>query len=256
MRASCQNVLMADAAQFTREHLTGRTTSHVGTVPGFDLMLHRDVIAPFLALRAAAARDGLDVRPVSGFRDFARQCLIWNEKCRGLRPLRDRDERVIDPARLAPDALIDAVLLWSALPGASRHHWGTDVDVIDAAAVAPGYRVRLTVDEFAPGGPFERLDRWLRTHAAEFGFYRPYSVDRGGVQPEPWHLSHAATAVQAMNALTVDVLREALGEASLDLLPNLLARLPELHARFVCTVEPPPATAGLPSAVTSPSTPS
>ena len=42
------------------------------------------------------------------------------------------------PAPLAPDALIETILLWSALPGGSRHHWGTDVDVFDAAAVAPG----------------------------------------------------------------------------------------------------------------------
>ncbi len=33
---------------------------------------------------------------------------------------------------------VAAILVWSALPGASRHHWGTDCDVIDAAALPPG----------------------------------------------------------------------------------------------------------------------
>ena len=37
----------------------------------------------------------------------------------------------------------DAILLWSALPGASRHHWGTDFDVFDRAAVPPDYRAAV-----------------------------------------------------------------------------------------------------------------
>ena len=37
---------------------------------------------------------------------------------------------------------------WSAIPGSSRHHWGTDLDVYDAAAVTPDYQVQLTPQEW------------------------------------------------------------------------------------------------------------
>jgi len=236
---------------FTPEELTGRAASHVVLLAGFPVQVHRDVAAPFLALRAAAARDGIDLVPVSGFRDFARQCLIWNGKYRGERPLLDRRGEPLAAASLAPAARVDAILVWSALPGASRHHWGTDLDVIDAAALPPGYTARLVPAEYAPGGPFARLDGWLTVHAAGFGFYRPYSQDRGGVLPEPWHLSHAAVAARAQDALGVDVLREALAGTGLEGGDEIGARLAALHARYVLNVDPAPAAAQLASAVTA-----
>lgn len=223
---------------FTPEQLTGRTATHVVPLPGSGLLVHRDVVEPFVAMRAAAARDGIDLQPVSAFRDFTRQCLIWNEKCRGQRPLLDREGRVLDPAALDADALVDAVLIWSALPGASRHHWGTDLDVIDAAAIPEGYRPQLVPAEFAPGGPFAALDGWLDRHAMAFGFHRPYATPRGGVQPEPWHVSHARLAGQALGALSVELLAEALRMAGLEAGDAVLARLPELHGRYVRNVDP------------------
>ncbi len=221
--------------------LTGRDAGHVVELPGTSLRVHRAVLAPFLALQAAAARDGLVLKPVSAFRDFDRQRTIWNDKWRGQRPLLGRDGRPLDASRLSADALVESVLIWSALPGASRHHWGTDLDVIDAAAVPEGYAVQLTADEFALRGPFARLDAWLARHAGDHGFYRPYAVDRGGVQPEPWHISHVATSSRALDALSVDLLAEALRDAGLEGQEAVLARLPELHARYVRNVEPAPA---------------
>ena len=99
-------------------------------------------------------------------------------------------------------------LLWSALPGASRHHWGTDVDVIDARATAPGYRVQLTPEEYAPGGPFAPLGEWLEANAARFGFFRPFRGVLSGVQPEPWHFSFAPVAENARRALSPAVLQQ------------------------------------------------
>ena len=135
---------------------------------------------PFAALRAAAAQEGIDLRVFSAFRDFAAQLSIWNRKFSGQRTLYSREGGVLEHAALSVDELIEAILNWSALPGASRHHWGSDIDVYDAAAIAADYRVQLLPDEFATGGPFARLDRWLTEHAGEFGFFRPYDRDRGG----------------------------------------------------------------------------
>lgn len=230
-----------DIRSFLATQLTGRDAGHVVDLPGTSLRVHRAVLAPFLALQAAAARDGLLLQPVSAFRDFDRQRAIWNDKWCGRRPLLGRDGQPLDAAGLAGEALVEAVLLWSALPGASRHHWGTDLDVIDAAAVPEGYAVQLTAEEFAAGGPFARLDAWLARHARDHGFFRPYAVDRGGVQPEPWHISHGATSSRALEALSVEVLAEALRDAELEGQEMVLARLPDLHARYVRNVEPVPA---------------
>jgi LAS superfamily LD-carboxypeptidase LdcB len=219
--------------------LTGQVRSHIADIADPACLLHRDTAAPFLNLRRAASAAGIDLVPLSSFRDFSRQLLIWNGKFTGERPMQDADGRPLDGAALTPADRVDAILLWSALPGASRHHWGTDLDFIDTRAVAPGYRVKLTRDEFAPGGPFAVLAQWLEEHAARFGFFRPYRGVRSGVQSEPWHFSFAPTAENARRHLTVGILHDALAQAPLLGKEVVLPRIEELHARYVASVEIP-----------------
>jgi LAS superfamily LD-carboxypeptidase LdcB len=177
---------------------------------------------------------------VSSFRDFGRQVAIWNGKYRGERPLLDRSGRALERARLDESCVVEAILLWSALPGASRHHWGTDLDVVDAAACPEGYRPQLTPEEFAAQGVFAKLEAWLVANMGHFGFFRPYSRDLGGVLPEKWHLSYAPLAVPALEALTVEVLREAIAQSELCAKALVLGRLAELHGRYVKAVDAPP----------------
>jgi hypothetical protein len=141
------------------------------------------------------------------------------------------------------NALVESILLWSALPGASRHHWGTDLDVIDRAALPEGTRPRLQRGEYLPGGMFALLDDWLAANAADFGFFRPYDRDRGGVQPEPWHLSFAPLAAPALKELTLDVLAGALVDVELAGRATVFTRLPEFHERYVLAVAAPSARA-------------
>ena len=206
--------------------------------PALGTHLHAEAIGPVLELRAAARADGIDLAVVSGFRDFARQSAIWNSKFRGERPLLDRQGRPLDAAALDEPGRVEAILLWSALPGASRHHWGTDFDVIDRAAVPTDYRPQLTVEEFTGSGPFARLNDWLAVHLREFGFFRPYLTDRGGVHPEPWHVSYASLATRALQQLSLDVLYEAVEQADLLGRDHVLARLPEIHSRYVMAIDP------------------
>jgi LAS superfamily LD-carboxypeptidase LdcB len=219
--------------------LTGRSATHVRAVPELAATLHNEAAGAALAMREAARAAGLELEVVSSFRDFERQQAIWNAKYRGERTLLDRDECEIEAAMLDERTRIDAILLWSALPGASRHHWGSDMDVIDRAAVAAHYRPKLTAKEFAPQGPFHTLDTWLTANMHRFGFFRPYTHDRGGVQPEPWHLSYAPLAQPALQALTPQVLAEAIAASSMHGRELVLARLSELHARFVLEVSSP-----------------
>lgn len=219
--------------------LTGRSRTHLVQLDDLHCALHRDVVEPFLALRTAAAQEGIDVRVFSAFRDFAAQLSIWNRKFSGQRTLYARDGGVLEHAALGMDELIEAILSWSALPGASRHHWGSDIDVYDAAAVAPDYRVQLLPDEFAAGGPFARLDRWLLEHAGRFGFFRPYDRDRGGVHPEPWHISHAPTALPALGRLSPGLIAEALQQSEALGREAVLERLDGIFQRYVVNVARP-----------------
>lgn len=214
--------------------LTGRTRAHVVELDAPRAILHRAVARPLRAMRAAAARAGIDLAVASSFRDFDVQVRIWNEKWTGRRPLLDRSGRVLVAERLAPAARVAAILAWSAPPGASRHHWGTDLDVFDRAAVPAHYRLRLETAEYGGGGPFARLTRWLDENMGRFGFYRPYVTDRGGVAPEPWHLSHAPTARQASRRLRLATVRAALESGEIegrDALLRTAAGLRALRAR-------------------------
>jgi LAS superfamily LD-carboxypeptidase LdcB len=229
---------------FSPQELTGRSRALIVDVAAPACSLHHAVVEPFLALRAAAAREGIDLLPVSSFRDFSRQVSIWNGKCRGERELRDSRGELVAADTLDEDALVSTILLWSALPGASRHHWGTDFDVVDAAAMPEGYRPQLITAEFAPGGMFAKLDAWLADQAPRFGFYRPYTSWRGGFQPEPWHLSHAAVAEQALQQFSPQVLQQALEEERIDARAAVLRRLPHIVERYVMNVDAPPAGVG------------
>jgi LAS superfamily LD-carboxypeptidase LdcB len=219
--------------------VTGRAATHVRDVADSKCLLHAQAAAALLDMRNAARAAGIELDVVSGFRDFNRQLAIWNDKFNGRRALLDPAGQPLNAADLYESALIDAILIWSALPGASRHHWGSEVDVIDMAVLAPDARPRLLPEEFASGGCFERLNGWLDSNMGRFGFFRPYSTYRGGVQPEPWHLSYAPVSVDALEMLTVDVLREAIAGADMPGQQSVLARLPELYERYVVAVDDP-----------------
>jgi LAS superfamily LD-carboxypeptidase LdcB len=228
--------------------LTGRVASHVVEVGDLcagateqRVRLHADAAAALIAMAAAAREDGIELAVVSSFRDFERQLAIWNGKFRGERPLFDRGGGALDRTQLSDEsAVVEAILLWSALPGASRHHWGTDLDVFDAAAGPAGYRPQLLPEEFGVRGVFAKLDAWLGANMRRFGFFRPYSRDLGGVLPEPWHLSYAPLAVPALETLTVEVLREAVAQSELCAKELVLERLPAIHERYVKAVDAPP----------------
>jgi len=236
-------ITMPEEIHLSPQELTGRSRAHIVALTDPPCSLHRAVVVPFGRLRRAAAAAGIDLVPVSTFRDFERQLAIWNGKYRGERALHAADGSLLETQALDADARVAAILHWSALPGASRHHWGTDMDVIDAGAVLPGYRPQLVTGEYAPGGVFARLGAWLAAHAAEHGFYQPYATWRGGFQPEPWHLSYAPVAQAAQAAVSVDLLRAALATAGIEGREAIERALPEILARYVRNVDAPPAAA-------------
>lgn len=219
--------------------LTGRATSHVVAIEQLNCSLHVESATSFLAMRDAAARDGIDLQSRSTFRDFDTQLLIWNRKWRGERTLLGRNGLPLDATTLNPDERLDAILTWSAIPGGSRHHWGTEFDLVDAAAVPSGYQVQLVPGEYADDGVFAKLAGWLDVYAKRFGFFRPYRTDRGGVSPEPWHFSYAPVSMRALESLSLAMLRRVLEQSEIEGKAQVLARLPEIYTRFLLAIDLP-----------------
>lgn len=219
--------------------LTGRARTHVVELQEPRCVLHYEAVASFLAMRDAAKAAGIDLAPRSTFRDFHTQLSIWNGKWAGQRPLLDRQGQILIRENLNDVDAVEAILCWSALPGGSRHHWGSDVDVIDNAAVPEGYAVQLVPSEYGSDGIFAALSAWLDANMHHFGFFRPYRTERGGVSPEPWHLSYAPVSLPALESLSLSTLRQVIDGSDIAGKPQVLARLPEIYTRFLLAIDAP-----------------
>jgi len=223
----------------TPRQLTGLDESHLVTLPDGH-RLQGAVASAFAALQVDARQAGFELAIASSFRSFSRQLAIFNGKASGVRPVHDDQGRAMAITRWPPAQQLQAILRYSALPGTSRHHWGTDLDVYDAAAVAPDYRVQLSVQEVAVGGVFDPLHCWLDARMAageSHGFYRPYAKDRGGLAPERWHLSYAPLSLACAAQFRSEMLSvcwdcEETVEGIL-LRAEIEAQLPQLLARYV-----------------------
>ena len=79
----------------------------------------------------------------------------------------------------------------------------------DPSLLPEGQKLQLEPWEYEEGGYFAPLNQWLTAHMAEFGFYRPFTEDSGGVAVEPWHLSYRPLAQEAEHLLTPALLLAA-----------------------------------------------
>lgn len=229
--------MMGDPILESAAVLTGQTESHLVTVPGLSCKLHGQVVEPLTHLRHAAGSAGFDLAVASSFRSFARQCAIWNDKVAGRRPVLADDGKTIDMEQLDDWGKVCAILRWSALPGASRHHWGTDLDIFDRNALSTDYpSPQLTASESQRGGPFHDFHQWLDRFLDQgqgCDFYRPYAIDRGGVGCEPWHISYRPIALRYQRALDVETLKNAIERSDIALRDSVIAHLDEIYQRYV-----------------------
>jgi LAS superfamily LD-carboxypeptidase LdcB len=224
-----------------RSQLIGCSEAHVDDMPNHSgIKMHRDVIAPLVRLIADAQRAGFDLRIASGYRGFERQRLIWNKKCVGERPVLDRAGLIVDLTTLTAVEKIEAILHWSALPGASRHHWGTECDIYDAAAMPEGYQLGLHPSEYSEKGLFAPMMDWLQgyLHTSDApDFYRPYAYDHGGVAPEPWHVSYRPIASEYEQQFSLVCLKEHLqqlsGDHRIEEQQTVIEHLDTIFQRFI-----------------------
>lgn len=139
-----------------------------------------EVEIAYQSMKNAAKQDGIHLKIVSSYRSYFDQKRIWNRKY-----------KAFTKEGLSPKEAIKKIITYSTLPGTSRHHWGTDIDIIDSIPKVNG---DVLLAKHFEGGSYQKLYQWLKLHAASFGFELVYTNqdDRKGFFYEPWHYSFAS----------------------------------------------------------------
>ena len=133
--------------------------------------IQEEVLNAYLKMRKAALAEGVNLLIISGTRTFYDQKAIWERKW----------ETNFAESK---DSLATAnkILLFSSMPGTSRHHWGTDIDL------------NSLEDIYFQSGEGLKIYNWLKAHAGEYGFCQTYSdkveTNRTGYSMEKWHWSY------------------------------------------------------------------
>ena len=144
------------------------------------ILLEKETYSAFIQMKDAAEKDGIIIKLVSGFRDFYRQQMIWNNKYR----------KFTNEFSLDGPTAIKEIIRFSTIPGTSRHHWGTEIDIIDKNF--ENEKDLLISKKYEEGGIFNSLKKWMDKNSKRFGFYIVYDDDsnRPGFEYEPWHYTY------------------------------------------------------------------
>ncbi len=149
-----------------------------------DRWLRQETYKAFLEMYDAAKIAGIELKVLSATRNFAMQKIIWEGKWTGTRLHESKENLAKTTADPTERAL--KILKWSSMPGTSRHHWGTDMDL------------NAFTNEFFEKGKGLKIYTWMTENASKFGFCQPYSPkDENrpyGYNEEKWHWSYLPLA--------------------------------------------------------------
>jgi len=225
-----------------KDILTGKVETHLIFEEKTNRYFHKDIYSDYLKLKSAALDSGIELYVLSSFRSFESQLKIWNLKAAGKRDLLDDNGEKLDYSELSSEEILFSILRWSALPGASRHHWGTDIDFVDKKTWPVGYDVQLIPSEYDQGGHFYKFRSWfdkVLENKNGLGFYRPYAKDLGGVAPEMWHLSHKEVSKNLLDSYTIDVFKDhidSLNETDFLLLKDVKNNYERIYFDYVLNI--------------------
>jgi D-alanyl-D-alanine carboxypeptidase len=147
------------------------------------MMLQKKAYQAFLQLADAGEKAGHSFCILSATRNFSYQKYIWENKWYGFFPINGN----VDACTAYPDELERAkkIMEYSAMPGTSRHHWGTDIDINELE------------NEYFETGDGAAWYQWMKENAHKFGFYQPYSAGRTiGYKEEKWHWTYLPLSKQ------------------------------------------------------------
>lgn len=146
------------------------------------LMLRQDTWEAFQMMAKSAEDAGHKLVIRSATRNFNYQKGIWERKWNGTTTL-EGGTKATDIEE--PVARAKKILLYSSMPGTSRHHWGTDIDI------------NSFNNDYFTTGEGKELYKWMQENAADFGFCQPYtdkSDGRSGYEEEKWHWTYVPIA--------------------------------------------------------------
>ena len=150
------------------------------------MYLDKRVSKAFQKMYFSAQKAGINLYILSGARNFQAQKNIWEAKFKHSKENNIRDK-------------ILKILRYSSMPGTSRHHWGSDIDI-----VYNPQKPYLTNKSFESGYGL-RVYKWLRKNALRFGFCQPYFLGPKNRNPgkysigyleEKWHWSYKPLTIQ------------------------------------------------------------
>lgn len=89
------------------------------------------------------------------------------------------------------------------------------INLVDRAALPPGYHLRLLRGEAALCGIFRRLHERLDANMGRLGFCRPCRNYRGDVFRDPWHISCTLVLMPELNQLSLEIIEAAVRESEI-----------------------------------------
>jgi LAS superfamily LD-carboxypeptidase LdcB len=166
-----------------------------------NLYARKETAKAFEEMRQAAKKDGISLAVTSCVRNFDMQKSIWEAKWKSQKPV---DGKILPPeSQLKGKERALKILLWNSMPGTSRHHWGTDIDI---NSVSPAY---------FESGKGKKEYEWLQANAPKFGFCQTYSAIGAerphGYQEEKWHWSYLPLAQEFTRTYKVIIRNEDIG---------------------------------------------
>jgi D-alanyl-D-alanine carboxypeptidase len=174
--------------ELDEKHLTGQFDP--ATDPDFvkvegDYYLRREAAVAWNLMQQAASTEGVTLKLVSATRNYADQKRIWNNKWTG----KNTTNQDYSKIKSKPERS-KAIMKWSSMPGTSRHHWGTDIDINSVEASA-----------WKEGSANAKAYTWLMANAAKYGWSQTYDKKAedggkrtGGYSEERWHWSYIPLA--------------------------------------------------------------
>ena len=161
--------------------------------------LREEAFEAFKEMQAEARKAGLQLTILSATRNFSYQKSIWEAKWSGARLVDGKNlaKTISDPSLRARE-----ILKYSSMPGTSRHHWGSDIDLNSFS------------NAYFKSGKGKKEYEWLLANASRFGYCRPYTEKhrggRTGYEEERWHWSYTPLSKDLLKAYIAQVRYEDL----------------------------------------------
>ena len=153
-----------------------------------DIYLRKEAYKAFKNMYWDAKKCGIELQIKSATRNFNYQKGIWERKFK--RPKYKGWDEI---------EIVKDIMKYSSMPGTSRHHWGTDIDL------------NALENSYFEHGEGKRTYEWLRDFGTEYGFYQVYTSKedgRAGYEEEKWHWTYLPSSkaylIQYLSTVTYE----------------------------------------------------